>query len=149
LNASPVPVESDRPAPDPAWLFHEQAQGVAGERGLHHFQADADGNLHGWIDGHGGRWRIDTDLDRVATPDIRVDAGDAIVAPLPGVVSEVLVATGATVRAGQKIGSLEAMKLIHALTAPRDGQVATVAVKVGETVSQGSLLVGLERVAAG
>ena len=136
----------DAPAlsPTPTWCFETRPEGVAGERGLHHFRTAADGSLHGWIDGEGGRWQVRTGLDRAAATGVRADTGDAVFAPLPGVVGEWLVTAGTAVGAGQRIGSLEAMKLIHALVAPRDGRVATLAVKAGETVSQGALLLALE-----
>ena len=48
-----------------------------------------------------------------------------IVAPMPGRVTAVEVAKGETVTKGQRLLTLEAMKMEHGLTAPFDGMVAS------------------------
>ncbi len=73
-------------------------------------------------------------------------AGDgALLAPMPGRITAVDVAPGATVTKGQRLVTLEAMKMEHALTAPFDGTVAELPVEVGAQVQVEALLV---RVAA-
>jgi 3-methylcrotonyl-CoA carboxylase alpha subunit len=73
-------------------------------------------------------------------------AGDgAILSPMPGRVLAVDVAAGEAVTAGQKLLTLEAMKMEHALTAPFDGVVAELTVEAGGQVSEGALLVRVER----
>ena len=68
-------------------------------------------------------------------------AGDAnIRAPMPGLVSNVLVAEGAEVQRGQAVIVLEAMKMENDLTAPRPGIVKSLRVAKGQTVNQGDLL---------
>ena len=69
----------------------------------------------------------------------------AILAPMPGKVIAVDVATGDTVSKGQKLLVLEAMKMEHALTAPFDGTVAELAVAVGAQVQVEALLVRVEK----
>ncbi|MBT0956296.1 3-methylcrotonyl-CoA carboxylase [Alphaproteobacteria bacterium KMM 3653] len=71
-------------------------------------------------------------------------AGDAVVAPMPGLVRQVLVAVGDTVEAGDPLALLEAMKMEHTLTAPRAGVVARVAAQDGDQVEAGVELIGLE-----
>ena len=52
-------------------------------------------------------------------------AGDgAIISPMPGKIIALEVAAGDTVTKGQKLLTLEAMKMEHSLTAPFDGKVA-------------------------
>jgi pyruvate carboxylase subunit B len=68
-------------------------------------------------------------------------AGDAnIRAPMPGLVSNVLVAEGAEAQRGQAVIVLEAMKMENDLTAPRPGIVKSLRVAKGQTVNQGDLL---------
>jgi 3-methylcrotonyl-CoA carboxylase alpha subunit len=69
-------------------------------------------------------------------------AGDgAILAPMPGRVTAVDVATGDTVTKGQRLVTLEAMKMEHGLTAPFDGVIAELRVAAGDQVSESTLLV--------
>lgn len=69
----------------------------------------------------------------------------AIMSPMPGKVIAVEVAAGDVVVAGQKLLTLEAMKMEHSLTAPFDGVVAEFNASVGGQVSEGALLVRVER----
>ncbi|MDG2533072.1 acetyl/propionyl/methylcrotonyl-CoA carboxylase subunit alpha [Sphingomonas sp. HITSZ_GF] len=73
-------------------------------------------------------------------------AGDgALLAPMPGRVTSVEVAAGDTVAKGQRLVTLEAMKMEHGLTAPFDGIVAELNVTQGSQVSEGTLLVKVEK----
>ena len=72
-------------------------------------------------------------------------AGDGtILSPMPGRIIAVDVAAGDAVTKGQKLVTLEAMKMEHSLTAPFDGMVTELNAMVGGQVSEGSLLVRLE-----
>jgi biotin carboxyl carrier protein len=64
-----------------------------------------------------------------------------IVAPMPGKVVRVPVAAGDTVRAGQPLVVVEAMKMENELRAGRDGTVADVQAREGMSVEAGTLLV--------
>ena len=69
-------------------------------------------------------------------------AGDgAILAPMPGKVIAVEVNEGQAVTRGQKLLTLEAMKMEHTLTAPFDGTVAELKVVAGAQVQVEALLV--------
>jgi acetyl/propionyl-CoA carboxylase alpha subunit len=71
-------------------------------------------------------------------------AGDgAIRSPMPGKVTQLSVKAGETVKKGQSLLTLEAMKMEHALTAPFDGTVETVSVALGAQVTEGAVLVKL------
>ncbi len=67
-----------------------------------------------------------------------------IEAPMPGKVTAVEVSPGEKVAKGQRLLTLEAMKMEHALTAPFDGAVAELNAKVGTQVTEGQLLVKVE-----
>ena len=64
-------------------------------------------------------------------------------APLTGIVT-VTVTDGQTVAAGDRLATLEAMKMESSVTAPLAGKVARVAVKDGTRVEPGDLLVVIE-----
>ena len=71
----------------------------------------------------------------------RPRSGDGrIKAPIPGLISRVLVAPGETVVAGQALVVLEAMKMENEIRAPFDGVVSSVSATVGETVLRGQVL---------
>ena len=70
--------------------------------------------------------------------------GDAIIAPMPGLVKVVSAEVGASVAKGEALLVLEAMKMEHTLAAPRDGVVAEVLTAVGDQVTDGTLLLALE-----
>ena len=73
-------------------------------------------------------------------------AGDgAILSPMPGRLIAVDVAVGDKVTAGQKLVTLEAMKMEHSLTAPFDGVVAELSATTGGQVTEGTVLVRISR----
>ena len=67
-----------------------------------------------------------------------------IAAPMPGLVVTVPVKAGDTVKKGQKLLSLEAMKMETTLYAEQDGRIAEVLVKPGTPVEAGELVVQME-----
>ena len=68
----------------------------------------------------------------------------AVIAPMVGVVKEVVVASGAAVKAGDKVIVLEAMKMDIDVVSPTDGTVAEVSVSAGDSVTEGQQLVRVE-----
>jgi biotin carboxyl carrier protein len=68
-------------------------------------------------------------------------ASGAIKAPMPGLVVRLLVEPGETVKPGQSLVVLEAMKMENELKAPGAGTVAAVTVKPGQAVEKGQPLV--------
>jgi 3-methylcrotonyl-CoA carboxylase alpha subunit len=67
-----------------------------------------------------------------------------IEAPMPGKVTAVEVSKGEKVAKGQRLLTLEAMKMEHALTAPFDGTVAELNASAGAQVTEGQMLVRVE-----
>jgi 3-methylcrotonyl-CoA carboxylase alpha subunit len=69
-----------------------------------------------------------------------------ILSPMPGRIIAVDVAPGQTVTKGQKLLTLEAMKMEHSLTAPFDGVVAELNASVGAQVQVEAMLARVEGV---
>jgi biotin carboxyl carrier protein len=65
----------------------------------------------------------------------------AVLAPIPGVITQVCVAVGDAVQTGDTVAKLEAMKMENDITALISGTVREVAVEEGAEVSDGQLLV--------
>ena len=68
------------------------------------------------------------------------EAGD-IISPMPGRILKVMVTEGSTVKSGDSLLILEAMKMEHTLKAPRDGKVGKIFFKEGQLVEGGVELV--------
>lgn len=75
---------------------------------------------------------------RVAAPEAW---GGQLTAPMPGRIAAVLAQSGATVRQGDTLVVLEAMKMEHAIRAPADGVVTQVHGASGDQVEEGAVLV--------
>jgi 3-methylcrotonyl-CoA carboxylase alpha subunit len=69
----------------------------------------------------------------------------AILSPMPGRIIAVAVVAGDAVTKGQKLLTLEAMKMEHSLVAPFDGTIAELNASEGGQVSEGALLVKIEK----
>lgn len=74
----------------------------------------------------------------------RVNMNNAIKSPLPGVITEIKVAVGDEVKAGDTVVVLEAMKMANDLDAEKGGKVTAVLVKEGESVMEDTPLVVIE-----
>ena len=70
------------------------------------------------------------------------ETGDTEVkAPIPGLISKLLVAEGEKVKKDQPLLTLDAMKLENEIASPKDGTVKSVTVKAGSKVDKGQTLV--------
>jgi biotin carboxyl carrier protein len=72
-----------------------------------------------------------------------VSGGQKIEAPMPGNILSVAVSVGDTVKKGQVLVVLEAMKMENEIVSPADGKVLAVGVTKGDAVNPGDLLVQL------
>ena len=70
-------------------------------------------------------------------------AAVTVKAPMPGNILDVKVAAGASVKAGDVLVILEAMKMENEIVAPQDGTVASINVNKGDTVNSGDVLVSM------
>ena len=80
----------------------------------------------------------------VRNPKADPDNAHHIGAPMPGKVSNVAVKKGQTVKANDRLLSIEAMKMETAVYAPRDGIIGAVSVNIGSSIAAGDLLLVLE-----
>ncbi len=84
-------------------------------------------------------------FDRSARGSVGAAAGDgAILAPMPGKVTSVEVSAGDAVTKGQRLLTLEAMKMEHGLVAPFDGVVAELNAVAGAQVQVDAVLARIE-----
>ena len=100
------------------------------------------------IDGHVYQVKVqelpdDAEMTKV-TPVIqpkKTGDGERITAPMSGTILRVLVQPGQTVKAGDHLVILEAMKMENEIVAPRDGVVTSVLVKANDAVDSDQDLV--------
>jgi propionyl-CoA carboxylase alpha chain len=97
---------------------------------------------------HGPRGDVELELQpRFVVPGTEEVTG-GFVARMPGKVIDLRVRVGDTVRAGETLLVLEAMKMEHPMSATEDGVVTEVRVALGEQVESGTLLLVVEPAAA-
>lgn len=83
-------------------------------------------------------------VEKPAVTAAPVSAGAVTVdAPMPGNILDVKISNGASVKAGEVLIILEAMKMENEIVAPQDGTVASINVNKGDTVEAGQTLVTL------
>ena len=87
--------------------------------------------------------RTESGAKVIAKPQVAA-GGIQVKAPLPGVVMQVPVKVGDTVKASDTVVVLEAMKMENAIHAGNDGKVASIAVTPGDSVLEGAVLITLE-----
>ena len=66
--------------------------------------------------------------------------GEQVTSPMPGTILSINVAAGDTVKRGQVLMVLEAMKMENEIMCPCDGKVASVNTSKGSSVESGTLL---------
>ncbi|MEQ8831372.1 MAG: pyruvate carboxylase [Alphaproteobacteria bacterium] len=97
-----------------------------------------------------GQPRVIRVADKAVAPSApaneKADIGNSshVPAPMPGVVSTMVVSEGQTVQAGDVLMTLEAMKMETSITTPRAGKVTRIAVKAGTQVDAKDLLAVVE-----
>jgi len=68
------------------------------------------------------------------------DGDESILSPMPGTILSVNAAQGQSVKRGQVLMVLEAMKMENEIMCPRDGTVISLSVSKGSSVETGTLL---------
>ena len=79
--------------------------------------------------------------DKAGAP---ANKANALKAPLPGVITDILVEVGQEVSAGDNVVVLEAMKMANNLQAEKSGKVTAICVQVGQSVMEDEALVVIE-----
>ena len=89
---------------------------------------------------------IDKSLEPKASANLKADTANPkhVGASMPGMISTIAVQAGDSVTKGQKLLSLEAMKMETNIAADRDGKIGQVLIKRGTQVAAGDLLVTFE-----
>lgn len=75
-----------------------------------------------------------------AAPVAAPAGGETVSSPMPGTILSVNVSNGSSVKKGDVLMILEAMKMENEIMAPCDGTVSSVSVTKGATVETGALL---------
>ena len=114
---------------------------VDGERLIAHISAD---HSKRWVTVDGQTFVL-TKASGVKRSGAGQDHASELVAPMPGVVRSVNIEQGESVKKGQTLIVLEAMKMEIRIQAPFDGAVKSLAVEVGETVEREQILIRLEK----
>lgn len=93
----------------------------------------------GTVTAHGQSYRVH--VQNAEMPTTHPFGSDGRVkAPIPGVITQVLVQVGQHVSAGDTLLILEAMKMENQIRAPRSGNVSALNVNVGSGVTLGEML---------
>ncbi len=69
------------------------------------------------------------------------DAGTHVAAPFPGLITEIMVAVGDSVAAGQTLCTIEAMKMLHPIVAAGPTTIASIDVAAGDQVESNDTLI--------
>lgn len=105
------------------------------------YELSIDPNLR-WIKAYDGLHKLEVhDLDALVARPVSKDG--RVKAPIPGLITRVMVDQGDRVEAGQPLLVLEAMKMENEITAPRAGVVNTLNVSPGRSVNLGETLVDI------
>ena len=80
------------------------------------------------------------EVKMAAAPAPVIEGGNKVASPLPGSVVEVLVAPGDTVKEGQPVLIIEAMKMENEIPSPFSGTVGQILVERGRFVNNGDVL---------
>ena len=107
------------------------------------FRARALRDGNDWHIFAGGDYRRLTLRHGLPGPDDEGRSG-SLAAPMPGRIVQIMSRAGETVKKGQPLLILEAMKMEHTITAPADGVVKEIHFVAGEQVLEGAELVTLE-----
>ena len=78
--------------------------------------------------------------ESAAKPQMAAGPGTKIIAPLPGTITEVKVSVGDTVKNGDTVVVLEAMKMQNNIEAEYAGTVTSITVNQGDSVMEGAVM---------
>lgn len=93
-----------------------------------------------------GRYAFHVKQPKFLTSNEEASSGGSdnfVASPMPGVLEKLLVEPGDSVKKGDNLAVIIAMKMEHVLKAPRDGVVKSVGAKQGDSVVKGKPLINL------
>ncbi len=93
---------------------------------------------------NGEMWTVRKQVSRPAQRATSAGTGGLLSAAMPGLVLDVLVETGVSVKKGETLVLLEAMKMELRISSPVDGRVTGVHCRAGEVVDRGRQLVTVQ-----
>ena len=115
----------------------------AGRTIRYEFVRAADGTL--WLGRDGHAWAVREQAVAAAGKQADTGSADGVVrSPMPGTVLTVSVTDGETVKAGQPLLLIEAMKMEHTVTAPCDGVVTGLTARPGQQVPMDEPLASIQ-----
>lgn len=85
--------------------------------------------------------KMDLLLEKMGLNNLASAKVSQVKAPMPGLVHEILVEAGGTVKKGDGLLILEAMKMENVIKSPVDGEIKSVVVKTGAAVDKNQVLV--------
>lgn len=91
---------------------------------------------------------ISTNLNLRPAKDNQINVGvskeNSLIAPMPGLIKQVLIKEGVAVNKGDTLLRMEAMKMENNILSPRNGKIKKILVKEGEEVLDGQCLLKFE-----
>jgi propionyl-CoA carboxylase alpha chain len=87
---------------------------------------------------------LGAELQRRMPVKLPPDTSKLVMSPMPGLLTKVAVKVGESVTAGQKLASIEAMKMENTISAMQDGVVAEICAKEGESLAVDQLIIRFE-----
>ena len=87
---------------------------------------------------------LGAELQRRMPVKLPPDTSKLVLSPMPGLLTKIAVKAGDTVTAGQKLASIEAMKMENTLSAMQDGVVAEICAAEGDSLAVDQLIIRFE-----
>jgi propionyl-CoA carboxylase alpha chain len=87
---------------------------------------------------------LGAELQRRMPVKLPPDTSKLVMSPMPGLLTKIAVKVGEAVTAGQKLASIEAMKMENTLSAMQDGVVAEICAKEGDSMAVDQLIIRFE-----
>ena len=87
---------------------------------------------------------LGAELQRRMPVKLPPDTSKLVMSPMPGLLTKIAVKVGDTVTAGQKLASIEAMKMENTISAIQDGVVAEICASEGDSLAVDQLIIRFE-----
>jgi propionyl-CoA carboxylase alpha chain len=87
---------------------------------------------------------LGAELQRRMPVKLPPDTSKLVMSPMPGLLTKIAVKVGDTVTAGQKLASIEAMKMENTISALQDGVVSEICAKEGDSLAVDQLIIRFE-----